>query len=112
MQPPRPARRSTPTSTAARSRYNQTISYAIDQLIEKPVQAASTSLPRALGLVGGVSVEGYTELTCDCCQLLVGLVQMITTVRGNNYTPKVVCAHCLSLYKLCNECGGGGGRLR
>jgi hypothetical protein len=114
IQPPGPAqtRTTTNTSTPARLRYANTVSHTIDQMIGMPVLAASPPIPRSSVLTGCLPVEGCSEITCDCCQLPIGLVRMTSTTAGNSYTTEVVCAHCLSLYKLCSDCGGGGGRLR
>jgi hypothetical protein len=110
IRPPGPARTrtTTNTSTPARLRYDQSVSHTIDQMIGMPVLAASPPLPRSSVLTGCLPGKSCNEMTCDCCQLPIGLVRMTSTTAGNSYTTEVVCAHCLSLYKLCSDCGGEG----
>ncbi len=115
LQPPGPAQTRTATNTTttpARLRYDQTVSHALDQMIGMTVLAVSPPLPRSSVLTGCLPVEDCNEMTCDCCQLPIGVVQMASTNTNDKFTTEVVCAHCLSLYKLCSDCGGGGGRLR
>jgi len=105
-------------ASPARLSYDQTVSAAIDRLVglQPEHDSPSPSVPRSVSLLGSSAASAVNKMMCDCCQLPVGIGEVVDGAQPSSgkftLSTEIVCTHCLSLYKLCSDCGGGGGRLR
>ncbi|KAI5478119.1 hypothetical protein MNV49_005486 [Pseudohyphozyma bogoriensis] len=98
--------------------YKDTISAAVDALEGLSLNSDVALRPRPLLKVDKEKIgPDSTLLICEACSRPLGSGAI--SPAGLNAAPlppsslqmEAVCTKCAGLYKLCSDCGGGGGRL-
>ena len=110
--PSKPPSPSEERSLAQFPSYSETLSAAIDRLEGITLADPPCTESEVEVEVPETGPDGASRFKCDCCMRPVGLGLVVDQVDpAASFTAEIVCTHCQDLYRLCSDCGGGGGRL-